>query len=332
MPIELINTLVASVLGVVIGAVANYFFTKKKMDAEIQKLEAETEKTRIESARLRADEHKTNLSEAEKPTNAAEDTLALQPLSTFWKTLLGAQPGKTIHVLLSAKQGFEWVQGKPTSKLGHTPLLSYNEVIGFQNLQVHLSQFSGKTALLHGGVEDLETGKVYLPEFPEDQTLIVIGSPNANKFSQRIFASPKIPKIPFRFGKNKAGKCVDVYQDETGQWSDTPLNSFPVATAQSGIDAEMEEDFGMILRVTNPRDAGNRNKVLILGGNHGLGTEAAVNFVLDDERVAALDALVQDQDFAAVFQASVSKRHGLGVGLRKVAVLKNGVWFPVKVS
>jgi hypothetical protein len=45
-----------------------------------------------------------------------------------------------------------------------------------------------------------------------------------------------------------------------------------------------------------------------------------------------LDELVQEQDFAAVFQASVSKRQGLGIGIRKLAVRRNGVWIPVKVG
>jgi hypothetical protein len=52
MSVEIITTLIASVLGVVVGAVANYLLTKKKVHAEIKKLEAETEKTKIEAAKL----------------------------------------------------------------------------------------------------------------------------------------------------------------------------------------------------------------------------------------------------------------------------------------
>ena len=91
------------------------------------------------------------------------------------------------------------------------------------------------------------------------------------------------------------------------------------------------EDFGIVLRITNPFDASGKNKVLILGGNHGFGTESAVRYVADKERMKRLTDIVQDQDFEVLFQAFASRKHGLRLGKRKLAVLKNGKWQQVDV-
>jgi hypothetical protein len=338
MSTEIVTTLIASILGVVIGATANYLFAKKKMDAEIRKIEAETEKTKIEAEKLRAEKSEQPLSPeamiSKKEGRTVATSLPSSPgKNVFWQTMLGLQPGKKVYVLPSAKHGFEWEQGVPTSRPGHTPLLSYNETVVFVKLRDRLSEFGEKTVLLHGGIEDLQTKKIYIPEFPDDETLIIIGSPNANKLCQRILASPKLAPMPFRFEKNEMGKCINVYQDETGKWSEKPITCLPALAEKPDEQVEdIEEDYGIIIRITNPRDVSEKNKVLIMGGNHGLGTESAVNFVLDQERVSRLDELVQEQDFAAVFQASVSKRQGLGIGIRKLAARKNGVWVPIKVG
>jgi len=243
----------------------------------------------------------------------------------FWQILLGKHPKEYIYVVPSAKQGFEWEKGKPIRKPGHTALLSYNEVIAFFRLQNALPKIKERLILVHGDAE-----------FPDDKTLIIIGSSNANKVCKRILSSPEIPQLPFRFGTNKKGKCINLYQNETGGWSKKPLESFPplplTNNPNSTTDKKIEKDFGIILRVTNPRDADHKNKVLIVGGNHGFGTESAVNFVVDKNRVKFLTDTVQDQDFEALFQAAVNAQQGLGLGIRKLAVLKNGVWIPIPIA
>jgi hypothetical protein len=256
----------------------------------------------------------------------------------FWQVLLGAQPNKNVYVILSAKQGFEWEQGTPIAKPGHTALLSYNEVIAFLGLQdalqqIKLQRIKERLILVHGGVEDSQNRSINIPDFPVDETLIIIGSPHANKVCQSILSSPRIPQLPFRFETNENGKCINLYQDEKGQWRKNPVAFFPSFIDEPGSPVDdLEEDFGIILRVTNPRDADGKNKILIMGGNHGLGTESAVSFVADKDRVKSLHDFVKDQDFEALFQAAVSKKRGLNIGIRKLAVLKNGVWVPIPIA
>ena len=251
----------------------------------------------------------------------------------FWQTLLdGVSLDANIYVVLSVKYGSEWVQGKPTQITAHTPLLSYNEVAAFFRLQHLLPQIKNRLVLVHGGIEDSQEKGINIPDFPEDETLIVIGSPHAHKLCQRIVTSPKISLLPFRFELNEKGKCINVYQDEKGEWSAHPFESFPDSTVGASFQENMpEEDYGIILRITNPMDASGQNKVLILGGNHGFGTESAINFVAEKERVKSLHDIVQEDDFEALFQASVGRKKGLRLGLRRLAVLRKGIWQPVAI-
>lgn len=262
-----------------------------------------------------------------QPETAVDKAEQLPKANDFLQVLLGTQTDKNVYVILSAKQGFEWEQGTPISKPGHTALLSYNEVVAFLKLKDALKQIKERLILVHGDIED--------SLFEIDETLIIIGSSHANKVCQSILSSKKIPQIPFRFDKNEKGKgkCINIYQDENGNWSQNPLESFPNFANESSITVDkIKEDFGIILRVTNPRDESGKNKVLIMGGNNGFGTESAVSFVADKDRVNFLHDLVKDQDFEALFQAAANKRQGLKPGIRRLAVLKNGVWIPVKIA
>ena len=251
----------------------------------------------------------------------------------FWQIFLNrVSPSENIYIVLSAKQGFEYEQGNPTPKPGHTAYLSYNEVGAFLKLQHMLQQTRERLILVHGGIEDPWGEGTSIPEFPEDGTLIIIGSPNAHKFCQRILSSPKLPQLPFRFEMNEKGKCINVYQDERSEWSEQPLISFPSLTDELNTREDvLEEDFGIILRIANPVDASGKNKVLITGGNHSFGTESAVSFVADKERVKLLNDIVQGNDFEVLFQASVGRKHGLRLGIRRLAILKNGAWQSVNI-
>ncbi len=251
----------------------------------------------------------------------------------FWQIFLnGISSNENIYAVLSAKQGFEWAEGKPAKESGHTVLLSYNEVAAFFELEQELQQIKERLILVHGGIKDPRGGGIIIPEFRKDGTLIIIGSPNANKLCQRILSLGTLLGLPFRFGVNEKGKCIHVYQDEKGEWSEQPLVSFPsLADEPNSKDDVLGEDFGIILRITNPLDASDKNKALILGGNHGFGTESAVRYVADKERMKQLTDIVQDQDFEILFQAFVSGNYGLRLGIRKLAILKDGEWQQVDV-
>jgi hypothetical protein len=251
----------------------------------------------------------------------------------FWQVFLaGLTETEHVDVVLSAKQGCDWEQGQPTLKPGHTVLLTFNEVSAFFLLQNTLYTIKDKLRLVHGGVLDQIDKTVHIPDFPEDEALVIIGSPHANRLCERIMLSSKIPRLPFRFEMNERGKCINVYQDEVGHWLEKPIISFPSSqkdtTASSDI---LEEDYGIILRMTNPFDASGKNKVLILAGNHGFGTESAINFVADNERVSSLHEKVQNCDFEALFVALVGKNRGLKLGLRRLSVLEGQEWKPIKI-
>lgn len=271
-----------------------------------------------------------------------ESTVPALNKGDFWQVLLGTHPNEKVYVIPSAKQGVEWRNGIPTSKPGHTAQLSYNEVVAFLRLRDSLQSIKERLILVHGGIRDSQNTNDITSDFPQEAeggTLIIIGSSHANKFCDDILADLKIPKLPFRFEekekkiqedqqKKETYKCINLYQDETGQWIKKPI-SFP----GSEVD-EIKEDFGIILRVTNPWDGGGTHKVLIMGGSHGLGTESAVNYVASKESLKFLNDKVQDKDFEALFQAYVSRQrgHGLRLSIRKLAVLENGVWVPVRIA
>ncbi len=246
----------------------------------------------------------------------------------FWQVFLaGLTETENVNVVLSAKQGYDWEQGKPTLKPGHTVLLTFNEVSAFFLLQNTLHTKKDKLKLVHGGVLDQIDKTVHIPDFPEDEALVIIGSPHANRLCERIMLSSKIPRLPFRFEMNEKGKCINVYQDETGHWFEKPIISFPSSQKDITTSSDiLEEDYGIILRITNPFDASGKNKVLILAGNHGFGTESAINFVADNERISFLHEKVQSCDFEALFVASVGKNRGLKLGLRRLSILEGQVW------
>ena len=62
-------------------------------------------------------------------------------LFLFWRFFLGrADPGEKIYVVLSAKVGMEYEKGRPIGKMGHTELVSYNELEAFLRLQREIAQ------------------------------------------------------------------------------------------------------------------------------------------------------------------------------------------------
>ncbi len=70
---------------------------------------------------------------------------------------------------------------------------------------------------------------------------------------------------------------------------------------------------------------------MVLGGSHGFGTESAVRFVVEKDRMKELTGIVQAQDFMLLFRAFVRRNHGLRLGMLRLALLKNGKWHQVDV-
>ena len=255
----------------------------------------------------------------------------------FWNIFLGKMtPKENVYVVLSAKWGVEWVDGKPIIEPGHTAMVSYNEVAAFFKLQQELRRVRDelRLVLVHGGVEDPKTGQEVRPEYSPAERLIVVGSRHANRICARIMP-PESQFFPYRFEMIGKVKCINVYQDEEGKWLEKAI-SFPsmekdIKDFTSQKTGNLEKDFGIISRITNPIDASGKSKALILAGNHGFGTESAVNFVANFECLKELHGLVEEYDFEALFEACVDKDKGLTLGVRKIAKLKDGKWQPVSI-
>lgn len=247
-----------------------------------------------------------------------------QATDSFWGAFFqDTPPHEPVSVVLSAKQGVDWIDGQPSGKPGHTPQLAFNEVNAFLNLERTLTPYYRALRLVHGGIRDAHTNTLVIPDFPEDSTLIVVGSSHANPICKRVLA--RAAPLPYRFETNAHGKCIHVYQDALNEWHETPVAVFPEPDSIA-----LEEDFGILLRITNPLDASRRSKVLVLGGNHGFGTESALNYVADTERVNSLQALVAGHDFMAVYEASVGRGRGLKLGLCRLAIVEGGQWYQLK--
>ena len=88
-------------------------------------------------------------------------------------------------------------------------------------------------------------------------------------------------------------------------------------------------DYGIILRATNPLDRTGSRKVLILGGNHGFGTESAIQFITDLANCSALSDAVGEHDFELLFDASVGRNRGLKLGILRLGLWEDGKWLPL---
>ncbi len=229
--------------------------------------------------------------------------------AAFWKLLINKKnPEEFTYALLSAKVGIEFEKGKPTQKTGHTVLVSFNEFLSMLNLHKELDPLRNKLKIAHGGVNvvDENGSRLIIPDFPRHANLIVIGSSHANVVCSEIMSSPKLYNPPFTFGIIEEGeetdKCI-VSRD--GRTFPSHLRS--KAKIKSSDPLKLDEDYGIILRVTNPFKGGDDNKVLILAGNHGLGTEAAIKFVANRDLIRFLRKHAEDDDFEALFDVDLLK-------------------------
>jgi len=258
---------------------------------------------------------------------------------SFWNVLTrGMKPEERIYIVLSAKWGVDYENGKPTKKRGHTVQVSYNEAVAFPQFQDALKDTGHNIKLVYGGIRDFKIDRVNRPDFSDDGTLIILGSKHANDLCRRILSSDQLKSIPFRYEmtKNKKEKCIKVYQDDKGIYYNRAIESYP-STQRRNEDSKndgnrtLNLDYGIILRATNPLDRGCLRKVLILGGNHGFGTESAIKFITDVSNCNALHDMVCDYDFELLFEASVGRDIGLKLGILKLCLFNNGKWSPINI-
>lgn len=247
----------------------------------------------------------------------------------FWEHFLDRMPShqKKVQVLLSMKEGVEYVDGQGTEEKGHSPLVSFNELSALLTLGESSPHLSDKLDLVSQPQRD-------------DQTIIIVGGPHANEFCRRAMAG--LPKTRFRFetrSLDEAGKLektISDYQDEWGGWSESPIVSYPSPSQHPGAEV-IRKDYGVIIRAANPFDSTGRNRVLILAGNHGVGTESAVRFLADRRSLELLRDIVEGQDFQALFEAWVGGGRrsvrdvlqGLQGKILALSVLTDGDWKPV---
>ena len=281
--------------------------------------------------------------------------------TAFWHTLFSKRdPEKNIYVLLSAKKPMEYEILKLVKKPGHTVLVSYNELEAFLKFQRELESSHEKIRVVHGGVfvgessEGIENDEIpklplkwiekdcfvdqdckefSIPEFPLNENLIILGSTHANLVCREIMSHPSLENPPFKFEMvemvekdNKKHKCIK-----------TEAGFYPTRDNQESvkkISDQVEEDYGILLRATNPFDKNEKNKVLILGGNHGFGTQAAMKFVANRGLIKFLRSKVYDSDFEAVFRAKVDKNYASELDLKilRIAKREDSKWEIVYVA
>ncbi|MBN2440110.1 MAG: toll/interleukin-1 receptor domain-containing protein [Spirochaetales bacterium] len=258
-----------------------------------------------------------SLQSCEIPGPTEQDALIDQIIemidfSAFWRFLINERNrSENTYVLLSAKPSVEFEQGKPTGKTGHTITVSYNEFSAMVNLEQELDLLRNKLKIIHGGVfmpGKNGSGELIIPDFPKYANLILIGSTHANIICNEIMGVLKESGLPFVYGVINEGeqseKCI-----ESRQGMKYPAQIQKSRHIDSGDPMQLDEDYGIILRVTNPFPGGEKNKVLILGGNHGLGTEACIKFVTNRDLIKFLREKTEDNDFEALFKVDLRQEH-----------------------
>jgi hypothetical protein len=254
----------------------------------------------------------------------------------FWKVLTeGMRPREPVRIVLSAKWTVEYVNGRPTQEHGHTIQVSYNEVNAFFGFQRVLHETGHSVELVHGGIRGSARGQAVLPASASAGTLVILGSIHANNMCKLILSDEHLQGIPFRYGTTKEReKCIWVCRDNDRRHNRRPITSYPLVPAREQRHGTRRKralrvDYGIILRVTNPLNKAGTSKVLILGGNHGFGTESAIKFITNRMNCRTLDGIVGDNDFELLFEACVGQNCcGLPLGIKELRILKDGRWQP----
>ena len=247
----------------------------------------------------------------------------------FWEVFFGSkdQKNEKVYVIISAKGfGQEFQEGKPVKgSSGHTVKVSFNEVKGFLKLQKELYPISDNLKFIYGGNrykdEIGNTITMTTPHYKEDQKLIIIGSTHANEVCNKFMTHSKLD-LPYEYTtikdvSGKEHKSIRIKKTNEYYPSISNLEDF-------------EKDYGIILRVKNPCTGSNK-KILVLGGNHGPGTQSAISFVTYPTSETDMQIIVNkagDADFMAIFEANTShsKRQGFDLKILKLSKLEGENW------
>lgn len=239
----------------------------------------------------------------------------------FWKGFLDKKTQELIYVIISGKgYGHEFQDGKPVeNKRGHTVKVSFSEVKEFINLQGELNIINNNLKLIFGGnkykSKKGELIEMRTPDYEKDKKLIIIGSTNANEVCKEIMTHRDLD-LPYKFSIGKdEGEEYKIVKTETKE--------YPLSYNES---KKLDNDYGIILRVRNP-NAGSNIKILILGGNHGPGTQAAINFVTfpTSEMLKIIEKAGED-DFIAIFKARTNQIQGFGLEIIELSRLEGKNW------
>lgn len=248
--------------------------------------------------------------------------------SEFWKILFGDYVlNEKIYVIFSAKdKGYDFIKGKPDrDQVGHTIKLSYNEVFAYINLQKELFPIRDNIEVIHGGVDyeiEIEGRRERIvenpPPYEPNGKLIIIGSPHANIICDETLKKLK-PKLPYRFE-------VNVDNEPHYKYIMAGKESYPDNYEES---ERLDKDYGIILRIGNPYQGVGNNKILVLGGNHGHGTQAAIQTLSDHNRLNSIHETVGENDFEVLFEARTYGMREPNFFPRRISVLKKGRWHEI---
>lgn len=266
-----------------------------------------------------------------KIEEAVDEIVKMVDFTSFWDFFLGnKKPKEKIYAVLSAKIGIEYLNGKPTGARGHTVLVSYDECMTALRLLKNLGQIRDKLEIVHGGVIiDPDKNDVKKCIFQEEGTVIILGSPHANDFCKRIMLHSKMD-LPYKFGvrerknQDKEEKCVKEEKFIISEVCGQVVRSYPDENTSSQYPeapGKLDEDYGVLARFANPFDNKSENKVLILAGNHGLGTAAAIEYVLTTKYIEELRGHVGDKDFEALFKANLKHNESPKLEFIEISIL-----------
>lgn len=152
---------------------------------------------------------------------------------------------------------------------------SFSELLGVINLRDFFAKFNKSFAVYNSM---MDTSNIF-----KSQNVILLGSQNANPVTKIISERIAIP-----FSYNEKGNLVSK-NTEYG----TVLNT----------NGQIVEDFALIIKCSNPYN--DEKKIMVLAGNHGCATEAAVHFVVSKAGIANIGKRLNSSDFLAIIKIEV---------------------------
>jgi hypothetical protein len=128
--------------------------------------------------------------------------------------------------------------------------------------------------------------KIWKPFFQNNTAVIITG--RKGKFPRSPVTKIISERIAIPFSYNEKGNLVSK-NTEYG----TVLNT----------NEQIVEDFALIVKCNNPYN--DEKKIMVLAGNHGCATEAAVHFVVSKVGIANIGERLNSSDFFAIIKIEV---------------------------